>query len=152
MKKSVASKALAAAICTVFAIGLFLVVTLPFLLDTYLLILYDAYSVQPGYRTFILSFLMVVGVLALWMLAEMLGMLRTIPADPFIAKNVRTLRRIGIVAILTAALFFGKCLYYFTILTLGCGVILLVGGLFAFTLSDLFNQAVIFKQENDLTI
>jgi hypothetical protein len=99
-----------------------------------------------------LAFGIIVGVLLLWAVGEMILLMRSIPQGPFIGRNTHALSRIGVAALLLSGLFFAKCAPYFTPLTLACGFAFLVGGLFAFTLANLFRQAVSFKDENDLTI
>lgn len=152
MKESLASKILKSILYIIFAAGVLATVTIPFMIDTYMRVLYDSYSVREGYRIFIIIFLMIVGTLGLFIIFQLIVMLRTISRDPFIKENVRYLNRIGTVAFITAALFFLKCLLYITILTLGFGICLVICGLFAFTLASLFNSAVKYKEENDLTI
>lgn len=152
MKEPLVSKFLKVTLYIIFVVGILSLVTLPFMLDSYIKILYDTYSVLSGYRTFILGFLTIVGLLGLWIVAELIGMLRTISSDPFIGKNAKALRRMGAVAAVVAMLFFAKCFYYVTILTLICGMVMLLCSAFAFTLADLFRQAVTYKEENDLTI
>ena len=122
------------------------------MLETYTNILYDAYYLLPGYRKFILTFLMAVGALGLWVVWELIQIMRSIPSDPFVIKNVVVLRRIGFLVLFISVLFFLKCIYYVTFLTLACGFMFIVCSLFAFTLCNLFKQAVAFKAENDLTI
>jgi len=58
----------------------------------------------------------------------------------------------GIAGLIAALLFFAKCFYYITPLTLACGFLLLICSMGAFTLSDLFRRAVAYKEENELTI
>lgn len=152
MREPIVSKALKISLYIIFALGVAGTVTLPFLLEFYTGILYDAYYLLPGYRMFILVFLMFVAVLGLWIILEMIRMLRSIPTDPFVMRNVLALKRIGVILLVLAALFFLKCLNYVTFLTMACGFGFIVCGLFAFTLSNLFRQAVVFKEENDLTI
>jgi len=152
MKESRMCKALRAALYVVFVLGILGTVTLPWMLDTYMRILYDAYYLLPGYRRFILAFLMIVGAFSLWAVWEMIVMMRSIPSDPFIAGNVRALRRVGLILLVLAGLFLLKCLYYVTFLTMACGLMLILCGLLAFTLSNLFGQAVAYKEELDLTI
>lgn len=152
MTFSPVAKILRAALYLVFAGGVFLVATLPAFLDYYMRIFYDAYAVESGYRAFILYFLMLSGSLGIWIVGEIIGMLRTVSSDPFVLRNVKALKRMGIVAIVTSALFLLKCCIYVTILTLAFGILMLICSLFALTLSELFAQAVRFKEENDLTI
>ena len=152
MKEPSVSKILRVTLYFVFVAGIIGTITLPFMLETYTLVLYDAYYLQPGYRLFILTFLMVVAVLGLWVVWELIRIMQTVTHDPFVSKNVGSLRRIGFLVMTVSALFFLKCLYYVTFLTIACGFLFIVCGLFAFTLCSLFRQAVAFKEENDLTI
>ena len=152
MREPLVSKLLRLSLCIILVFGIIGVITLPFMLEFYIGYFYDTYSILPGYRTFILFFLILVAIPALWVVVEMIRMLQSIPQGPFVIRNVRALNRIGIILLVLALLFFAKCLVYITFLTAGCGLLLVVCGLFAFTLANLFRQAVVFKEENDLTI
>ncbi len=152
MKSWWAPRLLFAVLVTMF-VGVFaLVCTLPFMLNTFAFILRDAYLADPGYRSFLLFFLMAVAALALWVLGEMVLMVRTVTEDPFVPRNVSALRRVAIAAVGASALFLLKSVAYFTILTAVCSALLAIGALCAATLAGLFLRAVRFKQENDLTI
>lgn len=152
MNTPISSKILKALLYIIFIAGTMAVLTLPWMLEQYTGAFYDAYYLEPGYKIFITAFMMIVGSLGLWIVGELIVMLRTISSGPFIERNYKALKRMGVASMLTAFLFFAKCLQYVTILTLVCGVLLLVCGLVAFTLCDLFRQAVRYKEENDLTI
>jgi len=152
LKESFASKILRVILYIVFIAGTALTATMPFMIDTYMKILYDAYEFREGYKLFITIFLMGVGVLGLFIVFELIVMLRTMLKNPFVKRNVRSLNIIGITAFITAALFFVKCFLYVTFLTLIFGICLVILGLFAFTLANLFSKAVEYKEENDLTI
>lgn len=152
MKESLVSRFLRYALYAVLILGVVFTVTLPFMLNRYMMLLYDAYQLESGYHTFILLFLIAVAVPGLWVVLEMILMLRSIPQGPFVMRNVHALNRIGVIFIVLAAAFLGKCLLYVTFLTLLGGLLFILGGLFAFTLADLFRQAVAFKEENDMTI
>ena len=152
MKEPLVSRLLKYTLCLIFLIGVVVTVTLPFALNYYTLWLYDVYYIQPAYQTFLLLFLIVVGALGLWIIADLIFILNTVPKDPFVQRNVRALRRIGTVAIAISLLFLLKCLYYFTFLTAVCALVLLVCALIVFTVCMLFSQAVRYKEENDLTI
>ena len=152
MKESNISKTLRIMLYVIFISGVIGTITLPFMLEIYTEILYDAYYLLPGYRRFILAFLMTVAAFGLWVVWELIQIMRSIPSDPFVIRNVVLLRRIGFLVMLISALFFLKCLYYVTFLTLACGFMFVICSLFTFTLCNLFKQAVSFKEENDLTI
>ena len=145
MKEPLVSRILRYALYAVFVLGAVGTVTLPFMLDTYSRILLDAYYPESGYRTFILIFLMTAAVAGLWIVGEMIFMLRSIPKGPFVRRNVRALRRIGVIFLLLALAFLGKCLVYVTFLTLLCGLLFIGAGLFAFTLAALIGQAIVFR-------
>jgi hypothetical protein len=152
LKESAASKILRVILYIMFVAGIVITVTMPFMIDFYMKILYDAYIVHEGYKLFITIFLMLVGVLGLFIIFELIIMLRTMLKNPFVKRNVKSLNLIGIAAFITAALFFAKCFLYVTFLTLAFGICLVILGLFALTLANLFNKAVEYKEENDLTI
>ena len=152
MKEPLVSKMLRISLYGVFIFGVLCTITLPFKLKSYIDYFKDSYQQIPGYRTFIFIFLFVIAIPALWSVLEMIGMLCSISQGPFVMRNVHALNRVGILLLVLAALFFAKCFVYVTFLTLVCGLLMLICGLFAFTLANLFRQAVIFKEENDLTI
>ena len=152
MQEPLVSKVLKISLYSIFVLGVLGTLTLPFMLESYTGYFYDAYYLQPGYRAFILTFLILVAIPGLWIVLEMIWMLRSIPQDPFVGRNVHALNRIGIILFVLAAAFFAKCCMYITFLTLGCGFVFIVCGLFAFTMANLFSRAVVFKEENDLTI
>jgi len=152
LSESAASKILRVILYIIFAAGIILTVTMPFMIDAYMRILYDAYVLRDGYKIFITVFLMLVGVLGLFIIFELIIMLRTMTRDPFVRRNVKSLNIIGVTAFITAILFFAKCFLYVTFLTLIFGICLVILGLFAFTLANLFKKAVEYKEENDLTI
>ena len=152
MREPPASLILRYTLYGVFALTALLTVTLPFMLDTYFGYFYDAYNLLPGYRTFIMAFLIFTGAGGIWVEMEMILMLRSIPTNPFISRNVQALKRVGVILAVLAAAFTGKCILYITLLTMVCAIIFILACLFAFTLASLFSQAVAFREENDLTI
>jgi len=157
MREPLVSRILKYALYTVFVVGVLITITLPLMLDTYshffhgTLSLPDEYM-PAGYSGFIMIFLRVVAVPGLWIVLEMIGMLRSIPRDPFVMRNVRALNRIGIIFLLLSATFFVKCLWFVTFLTAVCALFFIGSGLFAFTLATLIRQSIVFREENELTI
>ena len=92
------------------------------------------------------------GVFALWILFELLLVMRTVSTDPFVQRNVHAFVRMGIAAELAGAMFAVRCAAYFTLMTAVCAIVMLLAGLFALVLAGVFRRAVAFKLENDLTI
>jgi hypothetical protein len=112
----------------------------------------DRYSDSAFYRAFITGFLLLSGSGALLIIFDLIKMLKTAQGDPFIHKNVTALRRMGIAALAESALFFIKTVMFFTPMTAVSGVVLFMCGLFSLVLAGVFGKAVLYKQENDLTI
>ena len=152
MQESLFCKILKFALYAAFVVGLAATVTLPFMLDFYTEVVLRTTSLSSAYRAFILPFLMVVAVPCLWIVLEMIGMMRTIPQSPFVQRNVRALHRVGVLFMGLSAAFIIKCLFFFTFLTLFCVLIFIGAGLFSFVLAALIRQSIVFREENDLTI
>ena len=152
MKQPVVSVVLKYALYAAFAAGFIVAATLPFMLDYYVLVIQGHTSINPQYRAFIVPFLMLTAIPCLWIVAEMILMLRSIPAGPFVVRNVRALYRTGILFLALSAAFVFKCFAFFTFLTLLCTLLFIGGGLFSFTFAALIRQSVAFREENDLTI
>jgi len=152
MKEPLASQVLKISLYVIFVLGILGTATLPFVLEFYSKIFRGIYYMEPGYRTFITAFLISVAIPGIWIVLEMIWMLRSIPQDPFIMRNVRALSRVGVILFVISGLFLVKCFVHFSFLTMACTVLFLLCGFFAFTMSNLFRQAVAYKEENDLTI
>jgi len=144
MKESPFCRILKYILYAVFAAGIAGTLALPYLLT--LLELADAY------RAFVTPFLMLLSIPSLWIVLEMVLMMRSIPRDPFVMRNVRALNRIGILFLALSAAFIFKCFVFLTYLTAFCAFFFIMGGLFAFTLAALIRQSAIIKEENDLMI
>ena len=96
---------------------------------------------------------MVSGVFALFIIRELRSMFYTVvKADPFVRENVRSLKRMGNCAFIIALFMTVKLVFVITPATLVLIIVFLVAGLFSLVLSQVFDQAVTYKQENDLTI
>ena len=152
MKEPMVSSILKYALYAAFVVGAAVSVSLPFMFERYVYIIQSHTSINAAYRAFIVPFLMGVSVPGLWIVLEMILMLRSIPKDPFVKRNVSALHRTGIVFLILAVAFLAKCFVYLTFLTMLCTLIFIVGGLFSFTLAALIRQSIVFREENDLTI
>jgi len=93
------------------------------------------------------------GLFALLILLELRKMFRTvINEDPFIRENVNSLKKMGIYAFIIAAIMGIKLIFAVTFATLVLILVFIIAGLFSLVLSQVFDQAVTYKLENDLTI
>ena len=152
MKEPIFSRILKYALYAAFVVGLAFLLSLPFMLEHYVYLIHGTPNINPSWRTFIIPFLLGVGALCLWAVMEMILMLRSIPENPFVMRNVKALYRIGIISLVLAAAFTVKCFVFLTMLTMFCVFLFVAAGLFAFTLAALIRQSIIFREENELTI
>jgi hypothetical protein len=96
---------------------------------------------------------MIAGVFALVILWELRQMFRTvILEDPFVKGNVISLKRMGICAFIISASMAARLFFVITPAAMVLVAVFLIAGLFSLVLSYVFDQAVTYKQENDLTI
>ncbi len=93
------------------------------------------------------------GICSLNILWQLIGLLKTIHnKNPFICKNVTALKRIAISSFIISFMFFALLFFQVTTFTFTLGYVFLIAG-FSFTvLTELFQKAVQYKDENDLTI
>lgn len=105
------------------------------------------------YYGFLSGFLLITGISCLMIVYELRRMLKTLNEQgPFRRENVNYLRRIATLALLNSAMFVVKTIFYISIPAVIITIIFLLLGLFALILSEVFNQAINVKEENDLTI
>ncbi len=109
------------------------------------------YMVEHYEETVIIYF--VLGISALKLLWELRKIFRTVLAeDCFVWENVVSLRKMGSWSFFIALMSMVRSIVYMTI---AMGVVILVfiiAGLFSKVLAYVFEEAVRFKEENDLTI
>ena len=80
-------------------------------------------------------------------------MFRTVLSeDPFVKDNVYSLKRMGGCAFGIAVLMLVRLFFVITPAALVLVAVFAIAGLFSLVLSQVFDQAVTYKQENDLTI
>ncbi|CUH92256.1 DUF2975 domain-containing protein [Herbinix luporum] len=109
--------------------------------------IFDRYYI-PFCIIYILS-----GIFALTILYELRTMFRTvIKENPFVRENVVSLKKMGYYAFVIAAAMVVKLLFIVTPSTVVLFLVFIIAGLFSLVLSQVFDQAVTYKLENDLTI
>lgn len=129
-------------------IGIFL--SLPFALKWYLGLMYTRTS--ENYY-FLFGFLFVTGIFALLVVNEIRKLLKNLnKKNPFIIDNVKSLNRIAISCLLIAACYVIKIIFYNSFLTIIVTMVFIITGFFSIILAEVFRQAVVVKEENDLTI
>ena len=96
---------------------------------------------------------MLSGVGAVLIVHELRRMFRTVLAeDCFVRQNVVSLRRMGTLGLAIAAITAVRLCVIFTPATVVIIIVFFIAALFSFVLSHVFDRAVKYKEENDLTI
>lgn len=129
--------------------GIVTIIILPFLIRWYGK--YDAHFVEfkwPLYFLYGIS-----GVLAVLLIYELRKMFRTVLADDcFVTENVVSLKRMGTYSFCIAGVTVARMFLYLTTAILVVILVFIIAGLFSKVLAGVFETAVNYKQENDLTI
>ncbi|MFA9466009.1 MAG: DUF2975 domain-containing protein [Velocimicrobium sp.] len=111
------------------------------------------YSVfQKFYLPFCIIF-MIAGVFSLIILRELRNIFKTlINENPFVSENAKSLKVMGGCGFIISATMAARLIFVITPAALVLIVVFMIAGLFSMVLSQVFDQAVTYKQENDLTI
>jgi len=93
------------------------------------------------------------GSLAVLVIFELRKIFKTVIADDcFITENVTSLRRMGTFSFLIALVTSLRLIIYITPGVIVVVLVFLIAGLFSKVLSQVFDKAITYKLENDLTI
>ena len=93
------------------------------------------------------------GILAVLIINELRKIFRTVINDDcFIRENVISLKRMGTYSLMIALITAGRLFLYITPAVLIVILVFVIAGLFSKVLSQVFDKAVTYKLENDLTI
>ena len=95
----------------------------------------------------------VLGLLAILIIGELRKMFRTVlQNDAFVIENVVSLKRMGTYSFLISAICLVRTLLYLTIAMMTLILVFIIAGLFSKVLAFVFEKAIQYKEENDLTI
>ena len=132
-----------------FLAGIAVILTLPVSVTLYGKI----NSYLAGYRMQLIGLFAVSGILAELILKELRRMFATVLAnDCFVEENVKSLERMGTYSFLIALVTAGRLFIYVTPAVLIIILVFVIAGLFSRVLSRVFDRAVAYKLENDMTI
>lgn len=132
-----------------FFTGILVCVTVPFSFK----FVGDYYSIFDRYYLPFCIIFMIAGVFALLIIWELRSMFKTIiKEDPFVVENVTSLKRMGVCAFIISVSMAARLIFIITPAAMVLVAVFLIAGLFSLVLSLVFEKAVTFKQENDLTI
>lgn len=133
-----------------FVLGILITATLPFLLKTY------GKYVEPGIEKYIWQNSVVLGlcgIFSLMIVWELRKMFKTVIADDcFVRNNVKSLKKMSIYSVGIVFFMAVKCLFNITLATMAIMMVFIIAGLFSRVLAQVFDKAVTYKLENDLTI
>lgn len=102
---------------------------------------------------FMIAILLLSGSASVYILWELKVIFKTLlVGNPFIMKNVESLRKIALASAFISIVYLIKCFFSFTIATVVIIIMFVIASLFCLTIKDLFKQAINYKDENDLTI
>lgn len=134
----------------VFIGGIAIFLSLPVALKWYISLIYT----QRGENyNFLLGFLFITGIFALIIVNEIRKLLNNLKRNnPFIMENVTSLNRMAISCFLITACYIIKIFFYNSFLTIIVAMVFIIAGFFSVILAEVFRQAVVVKEENDLTI
>ena len=95
----------------------------------------------------------VLGIAALVLIRELRKIFRTVLAeDCFVPENVASLRKMGNWSFFIALMSIVRCIVYATVAMAVVILVFVIAGLFSKVLAMVFEEAVRYKEENDLTI
>lgn len=133
-----------------FAGGILIFLSLPVSVKWYIGTLYEGTSER---YYFLLPFLYVTGFFALLIVYEMRRIFKTLNRkNPFIMDNAKSLKRIAVSSFIIAFAYIIKIIFYNSFLTIILAMVFVIAGLFSIILAEVFRQAAMVKEENDLTI
>lgn len=133
-----------------FVAGIVIILTLPFSLKWYGNVL-DYQLVEYLWQMVVIF--AICGVFALLIVWELRKIFTTVLAeDCFVRRNVTSLNRMGNYAFIIAVIMIARCIFYITLAALAMVIVFIIAGLFSKVLAQVFDKAVSYKLENDLTI
>lgn len=133
-----------------FFAGILVTVSLPFTVS-WITDLYPS-VIRTHYTEYVIIYFSL-GLLAIAILGELRKMFRTVlKGDCFVYDNVVSLQRMGTYSFMIAAISLVRNLIYLTNAMSVVILVFLVAGLFSKVLAFVFEDAVRYKEENDLTI
>ena len=132
-----------------FYMGIVVIITLPLIIKLYGH--YNTYFAENYYSLCVIFFLS--GIFAVLILRELRKMFRSVLNDDcFIRENVISLERMSIYSFFIAVITACRLFLYLTPAVLVVILVFVIAGLFSKVLARVFDKAVTYKLENDLTI
>lgn len=148
-KKQLLAKGVKYLLDAMFGIGILVTVSLPFTIK-WIGQYYE--PVIENYQESVIIYF-VLGVAALVLIRELRRIFRTVlNEDCFVMENVVSLRKMGNWSFFIAGMSVVRSIVYLTVAMLVVILVFVIAGLFSKVLAMVFEEAVRYKEENDLTI
>lgn len=129
--------------------GTLVILTLPLSIKFYGR--YNSYFKNNYYSLLVVFFLS--GIFAVLIIRELRKMFRTVlNNDCFISENVKSLEKMSLYSFFIAVIMACRLFIYITPAVLILILVFVIAGLFSKVLAQVFDKAVAYKLENDLTI
>ena len=132
-----------------FYVGIIVILTLP--LSIHIYGNYNTYFKNNHHSLLVVFFLS--GIFAVLIIRELRKMFRTVlDNDCFIPENVQSLEKMSIYSFFIAVISACRLFIYITPAVLIIILVFVIAGLFSKVLAQVFDKAISYKLENDLTI
>ncbi len=133
----------------VFIGGTLILITLPFLLNYYLQLFNLPTDIYPP----TLTLLYVSGIPALIIIYQFIKLFESLKdANPFVTNNSNYLKTSSFCSLIIAIEYFISIFIFKSVFTIIIMMIFIIAWIGLYILSELFKQAINYKEENDLTI
>ncbi len=113
---------------------------------------YKFVDMPSQFHTFMTIMLVFSGMCAVYILYNLKQIYSTLKSDPFIAENTRYLLNMGRACLVISVAYLLKVAILPTLATVIIILVFAMAWLFCLTLCGLFEKAVQYKQDNDMTI
>ena len=134
-------------------VNIAVLITLPMNVEYYLRMIYNTAEIAVRAKIILLIILYPCGIASFIVELQLKRIFRTlVKKDPFVQKNVQALKIMGFAMVTIAALLFAKILLMNSLMTMLGSFASILLAVFCFVLADVFQQAVFYKQDNELTI
>ena len=133
-----------------FIVGIVTIITLPISLKFY------GENIDHTVTEYLLQMIIIFaisGLLSLAIVYELIKMFKTVlKEDCFVKENVVSLNKMSWYSFGISVMMLLQCIFYVTVSALAMAFVFMIAGLFSKVLAQVFDQAISYKLENDLTI
>lgn len=137
----------------IMAVNVLVLIFLPQITTYYLQRIYNIQEVCQRTKMILLIILYPCGVCSLLVGYNLKGIFRTlVEKDPFVQRNVKSLKVMGFAMLAVTAFLIGKIFMLNSVMTMLGALASGLLAVFCLVLADVFQQAVYYKQDNELTI